>query len=163
VDSVKGSGTVFTIHLPTCEINIGSLEEPQLTVAAAPLSILVIDDEESVRETLADMLAALSHKVELAASGQDALGMLASRNFDLVFTDLAMPEMDGWETAREIRKRWPEIKILLVTGYGPNTSPPSGEDQLVDGIIGKPFDFAQIINAIAELRGQKPELQNVGA
>jgi CheY-like chemotaxis protein len=74
-----------------------------------------------------------------------------------------MPEMDGWETAREIRKRWPEINILLVTGYGPNASPPSGEDQLVDGIIGKPFDFAQIINAIAELRGQKPELQNVGA
>ncbi|HET6647369.1 MAG TPA: PAS domain S-box protein [Pyrinomonadaceae bacterium] len=163
VDSVKGSGTVFTIHLPACEINTGSREEPQLTVAAAPLSILVIDDEESVRETLADMLSALSHKVELAASGQDALAMLASRNFDLVFTDLAMPEMDGWETAREIRKRWPEINILLVTGYGPNTLPPSGEDQLVNGIIGKPFDFAQIINAIAELRGQKPELQNVGA
>jgi PAS domain S-box-containing protein len=163
VDSVKGSGTVFTIHLPACEIKTGSLEEPQLTVAAASLFILVIDDEESVRETLADMLSALNHKVELAASGQEALRMLASRDFDLVFTDLAMPEMDGWETAREIRKRWPEINILLVTGYGPGTLPPSGEDKLVNGVIGKPFDFAQIISAIAELRGQKPELQNVGA
>ena len=55
-----------------------------------------------------------------------------------------MPEMDGWETARAIRKDWPDVKIVLVTGYGPTTAPPAGEEDLVDAIIGKPFDFAQV-------------------
>jgi len=80
-----------------------------------------------------------------------------------VFTDLAMPEMDGWETARLIRQRWPQIKIVLVTGYGPGTVPPAGEDDLVDGVIGKPFDFAQVTATITEVLDRKTVLENVGA
>ena len=78
---------------------------------------------------------------------------MRERTFDFVFTDLAMPEMDGWETARSIRKNWPDVKIVLVTGYGPNTTPPSGEERLVDAIIGKPFDFSQVgstLNALTK-------------
>ena len=71
--------------------------------------------------------------------------------FDFVFTDLAMPEMDGWETARSIRKDWPDVKIVLVTGYGPNTTPPAGEERLVDAIIGKPFDFSQVDSTLTTL------------
>jgi CheY-like chemotaxis protein len=55
-----------------------------------------------------------------------------------------MPEMDGWETARAIRKKFPAIRIVMVTGYGPTTTPPAGEEDLIDGIIGKPFDFTQV-------------------
>ncbi len=62
------------------------------------LSILVVDDEPSVRETLAEMLEVMGHRVLLAESGQNALQTLAGNDCDLVFTDLAMPEMDGWET-----------------------------------------------------------------
>ena len=162
VDSQQGRGAVFTIYLPACEIESPPLEQPPTPLAATPLSIMVIDDEDSVRETLADMLGALNHKVELATSGQEAVRMLDTGNFDLVFTDLAMPEMDGWETAREIRKRCPEMNIVLVTGYGPGTLPPAGEDYLVNAIIGKPFDFGQVIQAIDEVRGQKT-FENVGA
>jgi CheY-like chemotaxis protein len=117
------------------------------------LRILVVDDELPVRETLAEMLTAVRHEVELAGSGQEALQKLRQRTFDFVFTDLAMPEMDGWETARCIRKGWPDIKIVLVTGYGPNTTPPAGEEHLVDAIIGKPFDFTQVgstLNSLAK-------------
>ena len=59
--------------------------------------------------------------------------------------------MDGWETAREIRRRWSEMRIVLVTGYGPGTTPPDGEADLVNAIIGKPFDFAQVNNTIAQV------------
>jgi CheY-like chemotaxis protein len=62
-----------------------------------------------------------------------------------------MPEMDGWETARMIRKEWPGVRIVLVTGYGPTTAPPTGEEDLVDAIIGKPFDFAQVGSTLNEL------------
>jgi len=77
-------------------------------------------------ETLADMLSDLDHKVVTADCGRDALAKLGSDDFDLVFTDLAMPEMDGWETAREIRKSRPDLPIVLVTGYGATAQPPSG-------------------------------------
>jgi PAS domain S-box-containing protein len=152
VESQPGSGTTFTIDLPAA-MPEPSLDEVEISSdETARLRILVIDDEAPVRETLAEMLVAVNHQVELAGSGLEALEKLRQGGFDLVFTDLAMPEMDGWETARLIRKDWPNMRIVLVTGYGPTTAPPSGEEDLVDAIIGKPFDFAQVgstLNALA--------------
>jgi DNA-binding NarL/FixJ family response regulator len=62
-----------------------------------------------------------------------------------------MPEMDGWEFAREVRRRSPEMNIVLVTGYGTGTLPPPGETNLINAIIGKPFDFTQITETIARV------------
>ena len=164
VSSEPGTGAVFTIDLPACESGSSGTDGPaEPDARLTPLSILVIDDEPSVRETLAAMLEAMDHGVHSANGGHEALQKLAGGNFDLVFTDLAMPEMDGWETAREIRKRWPEINIVLVTGYGLGTVSPEGEHDLVNGIIGKPFDFAQVSEAIRNVMGQKAELVHVGA
>jgi signal transduction histidine kinase/CheY-like chemotaxis protein len=151
VDSELGQGTTFTIELPAGERCAQPVEELLSVPDSSPLSILVIDDESSVRETLADMLAALNHKVELADSGHAALEKLATADFDLVFTDLAMPEMDGWETARAIRKQGRETTIVLVTGYGAGTAPPTGETGLIDAVLGKPFDFDQVGEVITRL------------
>ena len=76
---------------------------------------------------------------------------MTTDDFDLVFTDLAMPEMDGWETARAIRQHRPDLPVVLVTGYGATAQPPSGEQDLVAGIIGKPFDFDQVTGTIARV------------
>jgi PAS domain S-box-containing protein len=163
VASEPGSGTVFTIDLPAAAVKSESEEAPPENVEMPSLSILVVDDEPSVRETLAEMLEVMGHHVLLAESGQHALQTLARNNCTLVFTDLAMPEMDGWETTREIRKRWPEMSVVLVTGYGTGTLPPEGEDNLVNGIIGKPFDFTQISQTIMTILANQPALENVGA
>lgn len=155
VSSEPGGGTVFTIVLPAADAGPKKEESPQVASESPSLRVLVVDDEAAVRETLGDMLEALGHKVVLAESGQEAIRKLRESSFDFVFTDLAMPEMDGWETAREIRKREPDMRILLVTGYGPGTTHPAGEDKLVDGIIGKPFDFAQVSATIMEVVRRK--------
>lgn len=157
--SELGVGTVFTIDLPAGELESSQTNEQTVAREIAPLTILVIDDEPSVRETLADMLSAMGHSVEMAESGQAAIAKVASKDFDLVFTDLAMPDMDGWETAREIRKHWPEINIILVTGYGPGTAPPAGEGELVNAIIGKPFDFVQVGQAITDVMSSRTVLE----
>ena len=153
VVSEPGKGAMFMIDLPAV-IEESSMDEVEpVSAQTTSLRILVVDDELPVRETLAEMLIAVRHEVELAGSGQEALQKMRQRPFDFVFTDLAMPEMDGWETARSIRKTWPDVKIVLVTGYGPNTTPPPGEEHLVDAIIGKPFDFTQVgstLNALAK-------------
>ena len=151
VVSKPGAGTNFTIDLPSVAAETSS-EDPSTELSdALTLKILVVDDEEPVRETLAEMLVAVNHQVELAGSGQEAVEKLQRGGFDFVFTDLAMPEMDGWETARLIRKYWPGLKIVLVTGYGPTTTPPPGEEDLVDAIIGKPFDFTQVGSTLTSL------------
>jgi PAS domain S-box-containing protein len=153
VISEPGKGSMFMIELPAIVAEPALGEVETITGEIASLRILVVDDELPVRETLAEMLVAVHHQVELAGSGQEALQKMRQGRFDFVFTDLAMPEMDGWETARSIRKSWPDVKIVLVTGYGPNTPAPLGEDHLVDAIIGKPFDFTQVgstLNALAK-------------
>ena len=103
VTSETGGGSVFIIDLPSVTMQSESAEEVVEVVEVPSLSILVIDDEPSVRETLAEMLEIMGHRVLLAESGQNALQTLAGNDCDLVFTDLAMPEMDGWETSREAR------------------------------------------------------------
>ena len=141
------------IDLPAAVADEAVAEVEVVSSDIPTLRILVVDDELPVRETLAEMLVAVRHKVELAGSGQEALQKMRQHTFDFVFTDLAMPEMDGWETARSIRKGWPGVKIVLVTGYGPTTTPPAGEEHLVDAIIGKPFDFSQVgstLNALTK-------------
>ncbi|MDQ2937328.1 MAG: response regulator, partial [Acidobacteriota bacterium] len=160
VASEPGGGTVFTIDLPATEASVEVAAAPAENSVVPSLSILVIDDEAAVRETLAEMLEVMGHRVMLAESGENALLTLDGNDCDLVFTDLAMPEMDGWETTREIRKRWPEMNIVLVTGYGSGTVAPTGEDHLVNGIIGKPFDFSQINHTITSILANQPALEN---
>jgi PAS domain S-box-containing protein len=151
VDSQPGGGTTFTIDLPAVIPEPSDADVPAQVDETARLRILVVDDEAPVRETLAEMLVAVNHDVELAGSGQEALEKMRQGTFDFVFTDLAMPEMDGWETARLIRQNWPNVRIILVTGYGPTTAPPAGEEDLVNAIIGKPFDFAQVGSTLNSL------------
>jgi CheY-like chemotaxis protein len=155
VSSKIGEGTTFHIDLPFDNSNEqAAVANDKPVTAAASLSVLVVDDEEVVRETLAEMLADLDHKVVTAESGRAAVERISIDDFDIVFTDLAMPEMDGWETAREIRKQKPELPVVLVTGYGATAQPPSGEVDLVAGIIGKPFDFDQVTGTIARVVAQ---------
>ena len=151
VESKLGEGTTFSIDLPVAEFGEAAAHPSRSVAQSSSLSVLVVDDEPFVRETLADMLVDLDHKVVTADCGRDALEKLHSDNFDLVFTDLAMPEMDGWETAREIRKHCPEMPIVLVTGYGATAQPPSGERDLVTCIISKPFDFDQVTGTIGKV------------
>jgi signal transduction histidine kinase/CheY-like chemotaxis protein len=151
VESQVGKGTSFRIDLPLADGCQLTENQSESATQLKPLSILVIDDEEFVRETLAEMLAELGHRVVTVSGGVAGLDRISAQQFDIVFTDLAMPEMDGWETARAIRARHQELPVVLVTGYGATAKPPSGELDLVAGIIGKPFDFDQVAATLARL------------
>jgi PAS domain S-box-containing protein len=150
VETEAGRGTTFEITIPAHAADMQTKVGADLQETKTPsLSVLVLDDEQFVRETLADMLGALEHKVVTAETGREALELVATHDFDLVFTDLSMPTMDGWEVARAIHRIKPDLDVVLVTGYGAGTAPPDGDQDLIAGVIGKPFDFAQVAETIA--------------
>ncbi len=119
--------------------------------------ILLIDDEETFRVTLAKILQREQHQVTTAANGVEAMKQVMSSEFDLVITDLVMPEKEGLETILEIRKILPELKIIAMSGGGRG----SAYDYLkiaskmgADRTLAKPFTKAEIILAIGELVGK---------
>jgi CheY-like chemotaxis protein len=119
--------------------------------------ILVIDDEELVRETLEIVLEDAGHQIALAEHGKAGLAKLDQGVFDLVITDLFMPVMEGFETMREIRKRDQDIKIIAISGGGRGAEQELflEDAQLLgaNATLSKPFSNQQLIALIDHLLG----------
>jgi DNA-binding NtrC family response regulator len=79
--------------------------------------ILVVDDEGIVRTSCSRALTPEGYEVKLSQNGADALKMLEEESFDLVLTDLKMPDVDGIEVLKMIKERWPQTEVIVVTGY----------------------------------------------
>lgn len=79
--------------------------------------ILVIDDEDIVRTSCNRALTPEGYEVKMARNGLDGLKMASEERFDVVLTDLKMPDMDGIEVLRRIKEEWPEIEVIIITGY----------------------------------------------
>jgi CheY-like chemotaxis protein len=84
----------------------------------AACSLLVVDDEPGIRELMAMMLEAEGYSVMAAQDGLEASKMMATKPVDVVITDLLMPERDGLEFIAEIRKKYPAVKIIAMSGGG---------------------------------------------
>ena len=80
-------------------------------------NILIVDDERSMREFLAIFLRRAGHRVEAAAGGSEGLATLRAREFDVVLTDLRMPEVGGLEILAETKKLYPETQVIVVTAF----------------------------------------------
>lgn len=113
--------------------------------------ILVADDQESIRALLAALLKQYGYEVTLAANGREALALYRSRPIDLVITDIIMPDMEGIETIRELRKLNPDAKIIAMSGGGTGRA----ADYLrvasmfgVNQVIEKPFDMPGMLKAV---------------
>jgi DNA-binding response OmpR family regulator len=120
-------------------------------------TILIIDDDESVRVAMRMVLEGAGHKVVAATGGREGLRLGKSQVFDLVISDILMPEFDGIETIRELRKVSQTIKIMAISGGG-KTNPEiflSMAQQLgADGTLMKPFGRTELLAAVEGLLGR---------
>jgi len=80
--------------------------------------ILVVDDDFLIRESLSELLRLEGYEVDVAPGGQEALAALGSRTYDLVFTDINMPGVTGFDVLREVKLKYPETQVVLITGFG---------------------------------------------
>jgi PAS domain S-box-containing protein len=154
IESHLSRGTTFTITLPlVAQVRTESqLSEVSPHVAAR---ILVIDDEQFVRSVLAAMLKEQGHAVAEAGGAEEALRMIEAGRFDLVFTDLAMPKLDGIAAATEIKARWPATKVVLMSGYGADKASELAAGVSIDAAISKPFNMAEIHGILTSLLAGK--------
>jgi CheY-like chemotaxis protein len=148
--SAPGQGTTFTISLPAGENDVESLVDIP-GAAAKPVNVLVVDDDQRVREALVGMLNMAGHRTDYAGSGIEALAKLERDQFDLVFTDLSMPEMDGWEVASEVHRRWPGVKVVLITGYAVPPETVHTNRELVSEVIFKPIRFDDLSSTLSQI------------
>jgi CheY-like chemotaxis protein len=122
--------------------------------------ILVVDDEADVREVLADLLLSHGHSVTLAGGGQEALACLARDPFDLVITDLGMPDVNGWDVARAVKSGRRGLPVLLLTGWADAVEAGVGR---VDAVIKKPFDMTKLAAAVSAALGPPSERSGEGS
>jgi len=118
VESDPGRGTSVRVLLPPARA-AASARKPGADGAATALGVLLVDDEEVVRRATGRMLARDGCRVELAENGRRALAILEERRagIDVVVLDLTMPEMSGEETLTHLRARWPDLPVVLMSGY----------------------------------------------
>jgi DNA-binding NtrC family response regulator len=119
-------------------------------------SILIVEDEPSLREFLIRGLGIVGYRVASAADGSAALEALEASTFDLLITDIVMPKLDGIALALKAAKDYPEMKILMMTGYAHERMRAHNLDCLSHEIIAKPFTLDQIQSIVANVIGDRP-------
>ena len=114
--------------------------------------VLIVDDEDSMRMLVARAIAMDGHEIVTAADGAEALEILGNEHgaFDLLLTDIQMPVMDGIALALAAARDFPDLTILLMTGFADQRERASGLNAIAHDVITKPFSVADIRTAVAD-------------
>jgi GAF domain-containing protein/anti-sigma regulatory factor (Ser/Thr protein kinase) len=155
VESEEGRGTVFRLVFPATTSEPAAEGAPLPAPPAgtpATLRCLVVDDEEEVAEVVSDILTTAGHTTVVARSGQEGVERLAGERFDVVFTDLAMPGLTGWQVARAVKDRAPEVPVVLMSGFGVEVAPEDLRTHGVDLVLAKPLQIHEVMQALATVR-----------
>ena len=150
VDSTQGQGTTFTVQLPMAKEACEPAETEPATAKPTPraVSVLLVDDDDLVRDTYEEALQAHGHQVLAANSGSQAVQFLDHMDFQVVVTDLSMGAMSGIELARFAKKKDPAMPVILLTGFADDFAGDRVQDAGVDRVLEKPCLFEDLIEAI---------------
>lgn len=152
VDSQLGQGSSFQIYLPVTDQQPLEVEDPETTTFSETASILVVDDDEALAGILKSMLTDLGYETEVHLDGKSALDnfRLHPAQYDMVMTDLTMPDISGVALCDQIRQIEPQIPVFILTGYSKDMV----HDQLANRdrchVVGKPLERADLAAALAK-------------
>ncbi len=153
VQSQPDKGTIFNLYFPVTKAEAGQPHiEENLTAPAGTGHILVVDDEEMLGRLLNEMLTNLGYRVTVETNSVKALEQFRAQadNFDLILTDMTMPNMTGLDLAEQILQIRPHIPIILCSGYSEGLDPILLKKKGIDGLLHKPFDRARLARIIAK-------------
>ena len=155
VESEPGKGSIFRVFFPAAREEIPILieeaaQDPEITGAG---TVLLVEDNDMVREMAADMLTHLGLKVVEAKDGVEAVDLFRQHRNEIrcVLSDLTMPRMDGWETLAALRKLSPDIPVILSSGYDEAQVMAGEHPEPPNAFLGKPYllkDLRDILNRV---------------
>ncbi len=152
MDTKPGKGTAFTIFIPISKnLPSESYVEKEIKPAAEiqrKLNILLIDDEEVICSILKKFLEAKGHQVTASLKATEGLGYFKKNKFDVVLSDITMPEMDGIEFIRQIKEQDRSAKVIVITGHVQKAKEDAAKDAGADEILIKPFRNEQLYQTI---------------
>jgi DNA-binding NtrC family response regulator len=106
--------------------------------------VLVVDDEPLMRKLVRGILVREGYSVALAQCGEEAMEKLGRTNFDIVISDLCMPEFDGFDLLTSIKKTWPQLSVVVMTGFGDARTADEARRLGADEYVTKPFNSREI-------------------
>ena len=150
VYSEPGRGSTFNVYLPVTEEDACLDVAGPENLALGTETILLVDDEEIIADVGQEMLAKLGYEVLIARGGEQAIAMTMEkgRNIDLVILDMIMPDMDGGRTFDALHELWPDLPVILSSGYAINGQATEIMDRGCDGFIQKPFNIFELSQKI---------------
>ena len=153
VPKASATGAVFRIALPVAEAAAPAVAEGASEEApTSPVRVLVADDEAEIGEMLRDLLVGDGHHVDVVGNGLEALQRLATEDYDVVISDLIMPEIDGPALYRKLKRRRPELveRLIFITGDSLSPTVKRFLGQVRRPVIEKPFAPAEVRRAVRQ-------------
>jgi CheY-like chemotaxis protein len=146
---------------PADEAEVQPAPERQLVEAAVALPgsphLLVVDDDEAVRTALSEVLAGAGYAVALAASGLEGIAKVRERGhpFDLVMTDLGMPDVPGWEVVEAVKQLDATTPVVIISGFDRQRAARRARELRVELVISKPFELEEVVSSVRSLLGAR--------
>jgi CheY-like chemotaxis protein len=150
VHSELGKGSTFKVYLPAGLKEFETENKLSASIRQGDETILFVDDEDALVEMGYEVLQELGYKVKACGSSQEALEVFQERpgDFDLVITDLTMPQMNGIELSRNLIRLRPDIPIILCTGFSGKITPESAKAAGIKAVLMKPLVIANLAETI---------------
>ena len=154
VESTPGQGTTFSVYLPYYEAGAPAMPKPEVRLGGGLVggteTVLLADDEESLRRTAAKLLERLGYRVIAVTNGLEALAALEAHGtaVQLVISDVSMPKMGGHELRAKVRDRFPGLRFLFATGYSADSVEFVIGEPVPTDVITKPYGLAELAQAV---------------
>ena len=160
VESSPDNGAEFILKFIPATISDRVGLEEQIRQEISRLKILLVDDDVNLLDVVDDMIEYLGHDCRKAAGGRIALDLMEREKFDLVITDLGMPEIGGWDVAQFCRDKYPDTPIILISGWGAQIDCDEARER-VDAVLPKPFRLDEFEETIRTVINQSRQNQLV--
>lgn len=150
VETAPGEGALFTVRLPLLEAESDPLPDERPSADADGTCVLLVEDDDAVRRSVERMLAAEGYCVVTAAGGEEAIAIADDLRPDLVVTDVAMPGLNGRETAERILEIHPGVPVVFMSGYTDDAALRRGVGDGATPFLQKPFGVGDLVRALDE-------------
>jgi signal transduction histidine kinase/CheY-like chemotaxis protein len=156
VDTALGRGTTFELEFPASSeaLQVAGGDGAAMPNLLRSGRVLVIDDEVEIAAIVKEVLVSEGHAVDTAMSGREGLQLAGASDYDLVLTDLGMPDMSGWEVAETIRRERPDLPVALITGWGTSLDEADAKRRGISAVVHKPFEIDELLRTATRLLAQ---------